>query len=254
MSNLAVAYNKKNYDNIISFDSLRNVKIDDDAGKKESPLAGKSSEVYAFRTVEEIAAMINVLDKHIDEAENDDQRRIAWRNKMLFVIGINVGIRASDLRTLRWSFFFKEDGAMKDSYKIQPMKTRKQKKFVTLYFNDAVKTIISNYVEQYPYGKLDDYLFASRVGDEPITVRSLWRIIKQTALEAGIDQNIGSHSLRKTWGRFCFEQAEDKTRALVVLQKAFNHSDSLTTLKYVGLLDDEIAEMYNSINLGLDMI
>ncbi|MCM1231329.1 MAG: hypothetical protein NC489_14505 [Ruminococcus flavefaciens] len=68
-------------------------------------IAGKSSEVYAFRTKEEISAMINVLNKHIENATNDNQRQIAVQNKMLFLIGINVGIRASDLHDLQWNIF-----------------------------------------------------------------------------------------------------------------------------------------------------
>lgn len=254
MTNLAAQFNMMNKSNVIQFVIPNNDNNDIEEVKEPHPLTGQSCEVYAFRTKEEIAAMINVFDKHIEEAENDNQRQISFRNKMLFVIGINVGIRASDLRELRWSFFFNEDGTHKDSYKIQPKKTRKQKKFVTMYFNDAVKNMIDSYVAEYSYESIDDYMFASRKGGEPICVRSLCRIIKDAANEAGINQNIGSHSLRKTFGRFCFEQAEDKTRALVILQKAFNHSDSITTLKYIGLLDDDIEEMFNSLNLGIDSI
>ena len=101
---------------------------------------------------------------------------------------------------------------------------------------------------------MNDYLFASRKGDEPIVVQSLCRIIKDTAIEAGIKQNIGSHSLRKTWGFWCFHEAEDKNKALVILQRCFNHSSTQVTMKYIGLMDDEISDMYNSIELGFDMI
>ena len=256
MGNLAYV---RNYSNVIQFEDIRNKNNgQDDNCNKEHPLAGKSSEVYAFRTKEEIAAMISVFDKHIDEAENDNQRQIACRNKMLFVIGINVGIRASDLRTLRWSFFFdkQNDGSLKfkKSYTLQPMKQRKQKKFVKLYFNETVKQVINNYVAEYPVYDVNGYLFASRKGDEPICVRSLWRVIKEAAREAGIEQNIGSHSLRKTWAFHCWHEAEDKNKALVVLQQCFNHSSTQVTMRYIGLMDDEISDMYNSIELGLDMI
>lgn len=262
MTNLAVEFvpvvESARHANIIPFDLIRNIREQEDAKSKKpnNKIAGESSEVYAFRTKEEIAAMVDVFNKRIEESSNDDQRRIACRNKMLFIIGINIGIRASDLRTLKWSFFFiqQSDGSLKfnDSYKIQPKKQRKQGKFVTLYFNQAVKQTIENYISEYPINSLDDYLFASRKGNSPITVDNLRKIVKDAAVEAGIEQNIGSHSLRKTWGKFSFEQAEDKTRALVVLQKAFNHSDSLTTLRYIGLLDEEISDMYNSLNLGID--
>ena len=46
----------------------------------------------------------------------------------------------------------------------------------------------------------------------------------------------------------------DKSKALTILQKCFNHSSVETTLKYIGLLDSEIKEMYNSIELGMEYI
>lgn len=253
--------------NIIPFEVIiggqkeKEVKYNKDGSIKKTKcnkVAGQDSEVYAFKTKAEINAMIAVLDSHIEAAVNENQKQIAYRNMMLFVIGINVGIRGSDLRTLKWSFFFdrKDNGALKFKtfYTIQPMKQRKQKKFVKLYFNDAVKNAINSYIEKYPIEDLDGYLFPSRKGDEPIEVSSLWRIVKTTAAEAGIEQNIGSHSLRKTFGFWCWHQAEDKSKALVILQQVFNHSSTQVTAKYIGILDDEIEDMFNSINLGMEEI
>lgn len=214
----------------------------------------KSSEVYAFRTKEEISAMLYVFNRHIANATNESQRQIAERNKLLFVIGINIGIRASDLRTLRWSFFFDKtsDGiSFKEFYTIQPKKQRKQHKYVKLFFNNAVKAAVEDYVGKYSVDT-DDYLFPSRKGDAPIVEASLWRIIKDAAIEAGIKQNIGSHSLRKTFGFWCWHEAEDKNKALIVLQQIFNHSSSQVTLRYISILDDEVEEMFNSICLGVN--
>ena len=259
MSNLALVHHKKKA-NIVPFELISNRSIVDNNITSEESCTksnGKTSEVYAFRTKEEISLMIDVFDKHIEEAANENQKQIAHRNKMLFLVGINVGIRGSDLRTLKWSFFFEEvDGEFKfkDFYVLQPMKQRKQKKFVKLFFNQAVRQAINNYIAEYPIKNLDNYLFESRKGNDPITVRALWDIVKRAASEAGISQNIGSHSLRKTFGFWCWHQAEDKNKALVILQQVFNHSSTQTTAKYIGILDDEIKDMFNSIELGLDMI
>lgn len=264
MTNLAVELKPivepVDHKNVISFDYIKSIK-DQEKNKPErkgGKVAGQDSEVYAFRTREEIAAMINVLDKHISESINDNQRKIAHRNKMMFLIGINIGIRASDLRTLKWSFFFDEqaDGSLKFKkfYKIIPMKQRKQKKFVPMYFNQTVQQAINNYITEYPIENLEDYLFASRKGNDPISANSLYHIIKDIAIEAGIEQNIGSHSLRKTFGFWCWHEAKDKNKALVILQQIFNHSSTQVTAKYIGILDDEIEDMFNSIELGFDFI
>lgn len=220
--------------------------------------AGVSSEVYAFRTDEEIKSMIDVFDKHINEATDEHHRQLASRNKLLFVIGINVGLRASDLITLKWSFFLDgvKDGEykFKDFYTLQPKKTRKQKKFVKLFFNNTVKKVIVEYLNEFPMDNLDEYMFKSREGDGAIAATTLWRIIKNAAKEAGINQNIGSHSLRKSFGFRAWHDAEDKDKALVILSYVFNHSSVATTRKYIGIMDDEIKDVFDSLELGYDFI
>lgn len=217
-------------------------------------VAGVSSEVYPFTTEEEIKAMVDLFNKRIEEAPDENKRQIACRNKMLFLIGINLGIRASDLCGLRYSFFMNNDGTFKESYTLQPKKTRKQKKFVKLYFNQTVKKAITEYTKEYPIEDVNEYLFKSREGDSYITEKSLWRIISKAAIEAGIKQNVGTHSLRKTFGYHIWHNAKDKEKALVMLMAIFNHSSVATTKKYIGLMDEEIEDVFNSLNLGLDLI
>ena len=216
-------------------------------------VAGVSSTVYPFN-VEEVKSIITVLNKRIDEAANSNQRQIASRNKMLFLIGVNVGLRASDLMQLRWSYFYKDDMTFKKSYVLQPKKQKKTGKFVEIFFNKTVKKAVENYVSEYPVEDLNGYLFKSRKGDNPITERGLWKIIVDVAMDAGIEKNVGSHSLRKTWARTIYDRAEDKSDALVMLQECLRHSDSLTTLRYISIMDEEKKDMYESIELGLDMI
>ena len=217
-------------------------------------VAGVSSEVYPFTSQEEIKAMIDVFDKHVEEAPDENKRMIASRNKMMFLIGINLGIRASDLCTLQYNFFMKEDGTFKEHYSLQPKKTKKTKKYVKLFFNETVKQAITNYIKEYPIEDLNEYLFKSREGDSHITAISLGRIIKDAADEAGIDKNICSHSLRKTFGFWVYHNAQDKNNALIILQKIYNHSSPAMTSKYIGLTDNEMSDVFNELNLGIDYI
>ena len=216
-------------------------------------VSGVSSVVYPLN-LEEIKSIIDVFNRRIEEATNNNQRQIACRNKMLFVIGVNVGLRASDLTQLRWSYFYKSDMTFKDSYVLQPKKQKKTGKFVEIFFNKTVRKAIKNYVNEYPIDDLDSYLFKSRKGDNPITEKGLWKIIVDAAADAGIEKNVGSHSLRKTWARNIYDNAEDKSDALVMLQECLRHSDSLTTLRYISIMDEEKKDMYQSIELGLDLI
>ena len=260
---MAVPIRKQETDNVITL-SLVNGRIvkkpevrynkDGTIDKRHSNrVSGVSSTVYPFN-VEEVKLITNVFDERIKEATNDSQKQIACRNKMLFLIAINIGLRASDLVQLRYSYFYNEDMSFKKYYELVPKKQTKYRKFVKIFFNKTVKKTVENYVSNYPIEDLNGYLFKSRKGDNPITERGLWKIIVDVAADAGIDKNVGSHSLRKTWARNIYDNAEDKGGALVMLQECLRHSDSLTTLRYISIMDEEKKDMYESIELGLDLI
>lgn len=250
--------------NVIKFDIIRGglskeqkIRYNKDGTidkRRPTKTAGISSEVYPFTSEEEIKAMIDVFDKRINEAPDDNKRQIASRNKMLFLIGINLSLRISDLITLRWNFFLKDDLTFKESYKIQPKKTRKTGKFVTLYFNEVVKKSIIDYIEKYPIKDMNDFVFKSRKGDGAISERGVWKIIVDTSNEAGIEHNVGTHSLRKTFGYHVWHNAKDKEKALVMLMAIFNHSSIASTKKYIGIMDEEIESVFNDLNLGLDLL
>lgn len=261
---MALPIYKKETDNVIAL-SVINGKLtkkekvhhnkDGSISKRRSnKIAGTSSEVYPFNTQEEIKAMIDMFNNRIEEAPDENKKQIACRNKMLFLIGINLGIRASDLCGLKYDFFMKENRTFKESYKLQPKKTKKTGKYVELFFNETVKKAITDYLNDYPIENINEYLFISRKGNGHITEIHLGKIIKDTAKDAGIEKNICSHSLRKTFGFWAWHNAEDKNKALVILQRIFNHSDTATTAKYIGITSDEMSDVFNSLDLGLDYI
>lgn len=241
---------------IIGGKHKKEVKLNKDGTVNKSrcnKVAGVSSEVYPLTSEAEIKAVIDVLDKRVTESPDENKKQIACRNKMLFLIGINLGIRASDLCGLKYSFFMNNDGTFKDSYSFQPKKTKKTGKYVKLYFNQTVKKAIAEYIKAYPIQDIDEYLFESRKGGA-ITEKALWKIIVNIVAEAGIEKNVGSHTLRKTFGYHIWHNAKDKEKALVMLMAIFNHSSVATTKKYIGLMDEEIEDVFNSLNLGLDFL
>lgn len=261
---MAVPAYKPTTDNVIKLSVVngklykkREVRYNKDGSvdkRHTNKVAGVSSEVYPFTTEEEIKSMINVFNRRIETATNENQRRIACRNKMLFLIGINLSLRISDLVTLKWNFFFKDDNTFREFYRIQPKKTKKTGKFVTLYFNDVVKKTILEYIKQYPIEDMNGYVFKSREGTGAVVERSVWKIIVDAANEAGIEHNVGTHSLRKTFGYHVWHNANDKEKALVMLMAIFNHASVATTKKYIGIMNEEVEDIFNGLNLGLDML
>lgn len=178
----------------------------------------------------EIQLITNALNNDIIQAKSDIKLKKAYNNKLLFVLGINLGISTDDFRKLKWDFFFDENYNFKEFYFI----CNKSNKKIKLYFNEDIKCVISEYIEKYPISDYEEYIFVSK-NNNPITVQNMWLILKNISNKAKIDRNIGICSLKKTWGYNCLNNAKDKYKALIILQNCFNHPSTRYTLKYIGV-------------------
>lgn len=181
-----------------------------------------------------------------------------YRDNMLFIVGINFGLRASDLRMLRFSNLITPEFVFKESFAVFEQKTRntrKRKKNRYITINRAVMDAVTLFLENTPNVSLSDYMFRSHSNNsksvnEPITVRAIEGILKTVAREVGINAKVSTHTLRKT---FCYHQmvmSHNDTRKLLLLQKMLNHSSPAQTLDYIGITTEEIEEAYKQLNLG----
>lgn len=155
------------------------------------------------------------------------------RNQLIFVLGINSGLRVSDILALNVS-----DVRNKTHIDIIETKTLKHKKF--------------------PIGKKLRKLIAAHIADkedwEPLFTGSkrkrldrstVYRMLNQACEYVGIKVNIGTHSMRKTFGYHHYKQFKD----VAILQTIFNHAFPDVTLRYIGISQDEIDNSYKQFEL-----
>ncbi len=181
-----------------------------------------------------------------------------FRDNMLFIVGINFGLRVSDLRMLRFSNLINPNNTFKDSFPVFEKKTRntrKKKKNRYITINTAVVEAVTLYLENTPNISLSDYMFRScsnRGGNQnkPLRAQSIDRILKGFAKDLDINVKMSTHTLRKT---FCYHQmlmSYNDPRKLLLLQKMLGHSSPAQTLDYIGITEEEIEEAYRNLNLG----
>jgi integrase len=65
-------------------------------------------------------------------------------------------------------------------------------------------------------------------------------MVKGWCRDVGLKGNYGSHTLRKTWG---FWQYQQRT-PIPLLMEAFGHQTQRQTLAYLGIQAPEIAQIY----------
>lgn len=139
---------------------------------------------------------------------------------VMFMIGIYSGLRISDILKLKV-----RDVRGKDAIKIREKKTGKEKLFP---INKDIYPIIQDYIINM---KDYDYLVpSSRAIHKAVSREYAYRVIHAAGLLFGLD-NLGTHTMRKTFGYHFYMQTKD----IVLLMKILNHNDQSKTLRYIGV-------------------
>lgn len=155
------------------------------------------------------------------------------RNLLLFTLGINSGLRVSDILALNV-----RDVKGKTHIRLVEKKTGKFKK---VPLNNKVRTLIDSYTKN---RNLDEPLFMTIFKNRMYRVAA-YDIIKSACKKANITTKVGTHTMRKTFGYHHYKKFKD----IAMLQKIFNHSSQTVTLRYIGIEQDQIEESYSKFML-----
>ena len=177
------------------------------------------------------------------ERLNNDFR---FRDAMLMSIGCNLGLRISDILQLRWADILQDDTLV-----IKEKKTGKKR---SLRINAALRKEAILAYDNLEISNNTNYIFVAwnNDGDRPFTRCRVHQILKDIQHRYGIRSAkvFSSHSLRKTFGRRVWLSESEKGRgetALVLLSEAFGHSSIAITKRYLGIRQQEILSLYDSI-------
>lgn len=179
-----------------------------------------------------------------DKKQLDNMKRYlkekSLRDFTLFTLGINSGLRISDLLKLTV-----EDVKNSDRITIRETKTGKTKDFP---LSENCKKAVDEYLKS--EGLTSGVLFPSRKrsgskSTGAISRQQAYDIINGAARAVGIKEAIGTHTLRKTFGYHAYKAGHDITR----IQQLLNHSAPSVTLRYIGITKDELDKVYIDLNL-----
>lgn len=202
----------------------------------------------------DIPRMVKYFKSKVDNAKRVDYEMSARRDLSLFIMGINIALRVSDLITLKWSDIYNNDWTFKNGKVIKPKKTANYNKHVLLKFNQDFRQAIDYYREYCnDIEDMDSYIFAGSV-DGHISDAAIDYSLKQAVKEVGIKYAVATHSLRKTFCRLRYDHAEDKSKVLVELMVLLSHASVNVTKRYICIAEEELEELYNSVSIGFDAI
>ena len=167
--------------------------------------------VEPIKSKKDIEAIEKYLAKH------------SLRNQLIWVFGTNTGLRISDILGLNV-----EDVKNKQYVEVIEKKTKKYKRF-------PLKQYSLTNEEPLFIGKKHCRLDRSQV----------YRFINDVCRDLGISVNVGTHTMRKSFGYHHYKQNND----VALLQKIFNHSSPSITMRYIGIAQEELDESYINFEL-----
>lgn len=168
----------------------------------------------------------NVIKNKKDiQSIKDYLKKTNYRDYVLFTLGINTGLKLKDLLMLKFNDVFDEN------YVFREIKVDNQ----TICLHKNIQQILIHYKELIgdQYDKTY-YIFASRKGKEPIDRSHVYRILNNCAKELNIHVNLGTQSMRKTFGYHFYREGGD----IKILRDKLGHPSCQATLKYLEIQRD----------------
>lgn len=173
----------------------------------------------------EIALMHAVLGKKFGQLYAD-----IWK------VGVNLSLRISDLLTLKYADLNLEARSLT----LTETKTGKRK---TIRLNSAALLVIIRRQQEHP---ADIWLFqvhSNRAKDKPVSRVSVSRVFKDAGELLGL--TINTHSMRKSRGMAMYQDGVPVEK----IAKVLNHSNTTSTLRYLGITQEEVLKTYDDYEL-----
>lgn len=160
------------------------------------------------------------------------------RESAAFRCGCNCALRVSDLLELKVSDLDKGKVAIKE---------RKTGKIKHLVFNDNFQLAALESVQWIRKQGIEPVYVFQATGNrakalvKPISTRHMSRTLKDTSLALGLTENVGTHTMRKSWAYHAYHNGLD----FRMIQRMLNHSSEAETLCYIGLTRQRMEEAYH---------
>lgn len=181
-----------------------------------------------------------MLDK-VKTARNRD--KAAWmRNYALWTCGCAFGLRCGDLLKFKFSYVLNDDLTFRDKVFVNESKTQKLQYCI---ITEVIKKTLIEYFDFLNWDfNLNDYIFSNfRKENDCLTVNQVWDIYNKIGKELNLPFHFSTHTMRKSFANIAItiDKSNIDPYLIVKCQGLLNHSNSTTTMRYMGALQ----QMYN---------
>jgi site-specific recombinase XerD len=156
------------------------------------------------------------------------------RNRSLFLLGVSVGGRISELLALKVSDVWQNSAPVSDLLFLKGMVKGKELARmipVNLDGRDAISSLIAWHRDQFGNLSTRRPLFPSRKFRNALSRSQAHRILEEAFQKAGLNGKLATHSLRKTFAQRIYDASGD----IFLTQELLGHKSVETTKQYLGV-------------------
>jgi len=173
----------------------------------------------------------------------------ATRNRSLFMLGVSVGGRISELLALTIGDVYQNGQPVKDLlFQKDIVKGKETARMVPVNADGrkAITDLISWHRGQ--YGTLDKErpLFVSRKHQAALSRSQAHRVLEDAFTLAGLNGKLATHTLRKTFAQRCYDQSGD----IYAVKELLGHQSVETTKAYIGISYAKLQRTVTAIEVG----
>lgn len=155
------------------------------------------------------------------------------RDWALWTIGVSLGLRISDLLSLKIGNFL-YNGSFRERLVVIEQKTEKLNNCL---ITESVTNALTKYFESINWNiSVDDYLFKSNKTKDKMREEYGWKIISDAGKALNLPITIGSHTMRKSFANIaaCVDKSSIDMNSITKIQGLLNHSNQQVTMRYLG--------------------
>lgn len=168
-----------------------------------------------------------------------------YRWQLFCIVSFYFALRITDVRNLRWS-----DILNKDEVILVEHKTRKKHKPRRIPIKKEVKKLISRIYSNLDCPDMGQVILYNPRTQTAYSIAHINETMRKFRDKYRLPiKNFSSHSFRKTFGRYVYEINNRSAESLILLNSIFRHSSIEITKVYIGLRQEEINSVYDSIKL-----
>ncbi len=170
---------------------------------------------------EQIKTLFKLLE--VEGSQNPFQKEVQVRNRLIFTLLLNCGLRAGELLNLKVNDFnprgytlniFRRHDCIEDRRLNQPLvKTGEREIPLSDELAMEILDYINNYRNKYTKKKKHDFLFVThsscKTTGEPLSVSAYEKIISTIKKSSPVLKNLSGHKLRHSWNYFYSNEIDD---------------------------------------------